>query len=162
MERISVTALTGALAALALIPAAAPGSTRNLWATVNICNTNRHPYMMGVRARMPGDGTHERMFMRFTAQFRVAGEWKRVDGGRSRWLYAGSALFRSQELGYTFTFDPPPAGRSYLFRGLVQMQWRLRGRIVHRTHVYTERGHPTRSSDPRRFSAATCRISTPA
>ena len=47
---------------------AAPKSP-DLWATVNICDTLRHPDQMGVRASMPGDGTHERMFMRFRAQF---------------------------------------------------------------------------------------------
>ena len=63
---------------------------------------------------MPGDGTHRHLYMRFTAQFRVAkNKWKKVSGqGRSKWIYAGSALFRSQELGYTFSFDAPKANQT--------------------------------------------------
>jgi hypothetical protein len=147
---------------------AAEARARNLWATVNVCDTKRHPNEMGVRARMPGDGTRERMYMRFTAQFRSGKKWTVVAGkGVSHWLYAGSALFRTQEIGYTFSFDAPKAGSGYVMRGLVQFQWRKRRArrrwvVVHRTHLYTEGGHPTSGADPKRYSAARCRIATPA
>jgi hypothetical protein len=156
------------LIALACALAAAPsGSAKssNLWATVNVCDTAASPNAMGVRARMPGDGRRHRMYMRFSAQFRNAkGVWVPVSGkGASRWLYAGSALFKTQELGYTFSFDAPKAGSSYVMRGLVQFQWRRKsGSVVRRTHLHTEAGHPTRGADPKNFSAARCTISTPA
>lgn len=157
--------IPAALIAL-LAPAAAAQArpVKDLWATVNVCDTKKSPDQMGVRARMPGDGTHRRMYMRFTAQFRSGGEWKRVSGrGRSKWLYAGSALFRNQELGYTFSFDAPKAGSSYLMRGLVQFQWRAptSGSVVRRTHRYTSKGHPTKLAEPKGYSRATCRITTP-
>ena len=148
-------------AALAKRPA-----RKNLWATVNVCDTRKSPDDMGVRARMPGDGTHRRMYMRFTAQYRAApGKWKVVRGlGRSPWYYAGSALFRTQELGYTFSFDKPKPGSSYVMRGLVQFQWRAptSGSVVKRKQRLTESGHPTKPADPPRYSRATCKISTPA
>ena len=151
------------IAVLAIAPAGAEASARNLWATVNVCDTSTHPNAMGVRARMPGDGTRRRMYMRFNAQYRSGKTWKTVSGkGVSRWLYAGSALFRHQELGYTFSFDAPQAGSGYALRGLVQFQWRSRGgKVVHRTHDVTEGSHPSRGADPKGFSAASCRISTP-
>ena len=151
-------------------PDAEAGRTKDLWATVNVCDTAKSPDDMGVRARMPGDGTRERMYMRFTAQYRSGKEWKIVSGhGRSAWLYAGSALFENQELGYTFSFDSPGAGKSFLMRGLVQFQWRDRRRhlgrlrtvVVRRSHAYTEGGHPTKRAEPPGFSAATCRIRGP-
>jgi hypothetical protein len=156
-----------ALAALSLVivPAAEAKPPKDLWATVNVCDTEKSPDQMGVRARMPGDGTRRRMFMRFTAQFRSGKTWKPVSGrGRSRWLLAGSALFRNQELGYTFTFDAPKPGTSYLMRGLVQFEWRAKtsGTVVRRTHRYTSKGHPTKPAEPKGFSRATCRIATPA
>jgi hypothetical protein len=139
---------------------------KNLWATVNVCDTKKSPDDMGVRARMPGDGTHRRMYMRFTAQYRAApGKWKVVRGlGRSPWYYAGSALFRTQELGYTFSFDKPKPGSSYVMRGLVQFQWRAptSGNVVKRAQRLTSSGHPTKPADPPKFSAATCKIATPA
>ena len=164
MRRVALASM----AALACLLVAAPaGSARssNLWATVNVCDTANSPNAMGVRARMPGDGRRHRMYMRFRAQFKnVKGQWVRVSGkGASHWLYAGSALFKTQELGYTFSFDAPNAGSSYLMRGLVQFQWRTKkGTIVRRTHLYTTAGHPTHGADPKDFSAAHCTISTPA
>jgi hypothetical protein len=154
-------------AALALglgVPAAARAE-KDLWATVNVCDTQKSPDDMGVRARMPGDGTHRHLYMRFAAQYRAGKKWKPVKGhGRSGWLYAGSALFRNQELGYTFSFDAPKAGSGFLLRGLVQFEWRAKGsgKVVRRTHRLTAGGHPTKPADPPKFSAAKCRISTPA
>jgi hypothetical protein len=152
---------------LVAAPAAqAKSASKNLWATVNVCDTKKAPNDMGVRARMPGDGTHRRMYMRFTAQYRAApGKWKVVRGlGRSPWYYAGSALFRTQELGYTFSFDKPKPGSSYVMRGLVQFQWRAptSGSVVKRKQRLTEGGHPTKPADPPKYSRATCKISTPA
>ena len=137
---------------------------KNLWATVNVCDTPKSPNMMGVRARMPGDGTRRRMFMRFTAQYRTGGRWKVVAGARSRWLLVGSARESWRELGYTFGIDAPKPGASFVLRGLVQFQWRKKGtrKVERRSHRYTERGHPTRVGQPRNYSAARCRISTPA
>jgi hypothetical protein len=162
MRRLILIALPLLLAPAAHAATAKP--VKDLWATVNVCDTAKSPDQMGVRARMPGDGTKRRMYMRFTAEFRSGTKWKVVSGrGRSGWLYAGSALFRNQELGYTFSFDAPKAGTSYMMRGLVQFEWRAKGsgKVVRRTHRYTERGHPTKPADPAGYSAATCKISTP-
>lgn len=166
---VAVAAL--AVAGLCAPPASAAKKTRDLWSTVNVCDTPHSPNRMGVRARMPGNGTRERMWMRFTAQYRVApGRWKAVPGrSRSKWLYAGSALFENQELGYTFAFDSPKAGSSFLMRGLVQYQWRDRRRhlgrlrtvVVRRSHRYTSGGHPTKRAEPAGYTAAVCRIRGP-
>jgi hypothetical protein len=155
------------LAALPLLlaPAAAQAKPqKDLWATVNVCDTPKSPNRMGVRARMPGDGTRRRMYMRFSAQFRSGGKWKPVNGqGRSKWLLAGSALFRNQELGYTFSFDAPKPGQTFLMRGLVQFEWRAKGSgtVVRRTHRYTAKGHPTAPAEPKGYSKGTCKITTP-
>ena len=154
---ILLVALLGALLATA---APATAGSKHLWATVNVCDTPKQPDKMGVRARMPGNGRPGRMYMRFTAQFRDEDGWKRVEGrGRSDWLLAGRSVFRYRELGFTFSFGAPATGRSYLMRGVVDFQWRNRkGRVVARARRITEDGHPTSSSDPKRFSAARCRI----
>jgi hypothetical protein len=155
--------LTALIAALLAVPGPAAAATENLWSTVNVCDTAKQPNKMGVRARMPGNGRRGRMFMRFTAQFRDADGWGRVEGqGRSGWLPAGRSIFRYRELGFTFSFGAPPAGRSYLMRGLVEFQWRNRkDRVVARARRVTEGGHKTAQADPRGFSASRCRIETP-
>ena len=160
MTRIAITTTALLLGAVALVPAAQGASGANRWATVNVCDTARHPNEMGVRARMPGDGTRGKMYMRFTAQYRTSSGWRRVSGeSSSGWLSAGSSMFRYQERGFTFKFDPPPAGTSYLMRGVVNLQWRDRqGKVEHRRRLITEGGHPSRGADPKRFSAARCRI----
>jgi hypothetical protein len=158
-----------ALTAAALLVTASADAKRvkDLWATVNVCDTKKAPDDMGVRARAPGDGSRAQIYMRFTAQFRSGGTWKRVERGRSKWLRAGSARFLNQEIGYTFSFHKPEPGRSYLMRGFVQFQWRDRRKhhrhrvVVRRAQRYTEAGHPTQGAQPKKFSAARCTISTP-
>jgi hypothetical protein len=161
--------LAVALIALSATPVAPAEAKRvkDLWATVNVCDTKKSPDDMGVRARAPGDGTRAQIYMRFTAQYRVDKTWKQVRGGRSGWLRAGSALFRNQEIGYTFSFNKPQPGRSYTMRGSVDYQWREKRRhrkrrvVVRRAHRYTQSGHPTVGAEPKRFSAARCKIATP-
>src|SRR4051812_46625386 len=164
MARLLTASVAALVCAVAVAAPASAARSRNLWATVNVCDTAKSPNDMGVRARMPGDGRRHAMYMRFSAQFKNGAAWQPVEGkGASRWLYAGSALFRTQELGYTFSFDAPNAGSVYVMRGLVQLQWRSKkGKVLRRTHVYTEGGHPTRGADPKGYSAAQCKISTPA
>ena len=162
--------LAAVLAALAVAatPAAARKKPDLLWATVNVCDTRKHPNIMGVRARMPGNGTRQRMYMRFIAQYRNSeGRWRQVS--RSRWEPVGSAILRYREAGFDFPFNTPSPGTSYLTRGVVKFQWRKKRRnrrgwrVVKRRTEVTEAGHRgTRDSDPRGFSAARCRISTPA
>src|SRR4051794_25501141 len=170
MTKAISTLLAAALTALAAAagPAAAKTKPNFLWATVNVCDTPRHPDRMGLRARMPGNGTRQRMYIRFTAQYRSGGRWKRVKGARSGWDYAGSARFRWKESGITFEFNTPKPGAGYVMRGFAQFQWRAkrkhrRGwRVVRRAHRLTRGGHPgTLDADPKGYSAAHCRISTP-
>lgn len=157
---------------LAAFPAGATARPRELWTTVNACNTPSGPNEMGVRGRMPGDGTRGRMYMRFTAQFRDAdGRWKDLDGdGRSPWIYAGSARFTYQEAGFTFSFDPPQAGDRFLFRGVTDFVWRARRHrdgkvrmvVVERDRKVTAAGHPSDEAEPPGYSAETCEIDGPA
>jgi hypothetical protein len=139
----------------------------DLWATVNICDTLRHPDQMGVRASMPGDGTRKRMWMRFRAQFldTTKNKWFNVKGnGDSGWVLAGSAR-ATRELGWTFSFSPPAAGSTYTLRGVVNFQWRVRRRVngkmrsvvVRRAQANTKGGFKsTTGADPPGYSDGIC------
>src|SRR3954467_14708094 len=126
------------LLALALLAAPAAAEARPNpapWATVNSCDTPSSPDAMGVRAAMPGDGTRERMYVRFTAQFysRTRGRWLTAAGsGQSPWLYVGLARYRSLQAGWTFAFAPPPQGAVFRMRALAEFEWRARRRVGHR------------------------------
>ena len=162
---LTTTALVTIALASGISAPAGARPVKNLWATVNVCDTPKSPNKMGIRARMFGDGTSRRMYMRFTAQYRTDGRWKVVSGARSRWLYLGNARDTWREQGYTFGINAPKPGTSYVLRGLVQFEWRKRGtrKVERRSHRYTERGHPTgNAGQPRNYSAARCRIRTPA
>jgi hypothetical protein len=160
--RISLLAVALTLALAAALPAAAGArAASHLWATVNVCDTGRSPDTIGIRARMPGNGTRERMWMRFRTQFysRDDATWKYVSqGGASRWVEVGSALFAFKETGYEFRFAAPAAGDYYMLRGVVEFQWRQGSKVRSRKRKFTESGHRTVGADPKDFSAARCRI----
>ncbi|HEX2070391.1 MAG TPA: hypothetical protein VHF90_01935 [Thermoleophilaceae bacterium] len=96
------------------------------WATVNICDTDGKRNSVGIRAGMPGNGTRQRMYMRFQLQWYRPRERRYVDtGAPSTWVGAGSARFRAAQRGFTFAgiADPPEGGR-FRLRGEVNFEWR--------------------------------------
>jgi hypothetical protein len=107
-------------------PRAAANAAARLWATVNICDTFDYPDGMGIRASMPGNGSRDRMYMRFSAQWwsGLQQAWLDVPGGTSPWIRAGSARYASRQAGWTFDFQTPPMGRAYILRGTVEFHWR--------------------------------------
>ena len=141
---------------------AATRTNRYLWATVNFCDTVNRPDMMGVRASMPGDGEHTEMWMRFSAQYydRTNQLWSEVKGsGVSKWRDVGSGDHRSAQGGYTFAFDAPTNGKTFVLRGAVDFKWVKHRRIVRTAHLITRRGHPnTKEADPKTYSASLCEI----
>jgi hypothetical protein len=100
--------------------------SRHLWATINICDTETNPNVLGVRASMPGNGRPQRMYMRFSAQWWSGSQqqWLDVPNGTSPWIYAGSARYAARQAGWTFDFQTPPMGRAYILRGSVEFHWR--------------------------------------
>ena len=148
------------------LPAPALASHRGrLWATVNICDTERNPNVLGVRASMPGNGTSQTMWMRFRASYfdRSTETWHSVGGESvSPWVKVGDARYRSRQAGRKFRIDPPAPTTTFVVRGLVQFQWRRGRKVVRRAKQKTLSGHPTgRHGDPRGYSAGVCEIKFP-
>src|SRR5919199_3726838 len=160
MNRVFVTTVALACCAVAAVPASAQKRPKDLWATVNVCDTTLHDNMMGVRASMPGDGDRTRMYMRFVAQYydRARQLWSEVKGsGISKWIYVGSGIYARRQGGYTFAFDAPTGGKTFVLRGAVDYKWTKGRRIVRTAHLLTKAGHPnTRGADPPGYSAALC------
>jgi hypothetical protein len=134
-----------------------------LWATVNICDTRKHPDTIGIRASMPGSGKKgEKMYMRFQVQyFRTSTQkWAPTDATVDSGFQAvGSAMFRRRESGWNFSITPPPAGQTYRLRGVVTFEWRKSKTVVRRAQKRTHSAHRgTFGADPKGFSAAECTI----
>ncbi len=156
---LALVALTLGLA----VPSEAAAAT-NLWATVNQCDTERRPDTLGIRASMPGNGTGQRLYMRFEAQYYDAANGVYLPSGSStRFIHVGSARFRTTQAGYLFEFGAPPPGTDMTMRGLVSFQWRARrnGRLVvvrRARRVTTSDIRGVEEGEPRGSSAATCVI----
>ena len=102
-------------------------TSRPFWATVNVCDTEKSPNALGVRTSVPGNGTHQRIFARYTAQWWSGAEqkWLTVSGsGVTPWVFIGDADMTSRQAGWTFRFVQPPTGTTYVMRGVVELQWR--------------------------------------
>ena len=154
MRPILLTGLV--LLATAATPAAA--AERDLWATVNVCDTAAHPDEIGVRASMPGPASATGLYVRFRVQYQDAanGRWRHVSGADSKWRRVGRGRGRPVESGWSFQLS---GGKPQLVRGVARFQWRRGGHVVRRARRYTAAGHrSTRGADPPAFSAATCRI----
>jgi len=151
------------LAALApaAVAAAAPADDRHLWASVNACDTDARPDMIGIRASMPGSGRRETLLMRFRVQYLdpADGRWRFVASGADSGLRRiGVTRTRRLESGHDFRFKP--RGAAHFLRGHVTFVWRRGGRISRQVSEVTEAGHrSSRGADPPDYSAATCRIS---
>lgn len=147
-----------------VFPGTASAGSPDLWATVNVCDTVAAPNTIGIRASMPGNGTSQRMYMRFEAQWYSTKRRKFVPtGSSSRWISAGSARHGSSQAGFSFQFDSPPAGTTFLMRGKVDYQWRARKKkrtvVVRERTRYTKAGlKDVAAGDPPGRSEAQCLI----
>jgi hypothetical protein len=153
---------------------------RPFWATVNICDTSDSPNALGIRTSVPGNGSNERIWARYTAQWwsAAAQEWKTVGGsGITDWNYVGTADMSARQSGWTFRFVQPTAGTTYVMRGVVQLEWRdevqatrrasrsrkarqaQRVAVVRERTLLTETGmHGVQGGDPAGTSKAMCLI----
>jgi hypothetical protein len=117
-RRWTVLALAGVLGVLAVPAHGAGDELTSTWANVNICS----PTQLGARAQLAGDGSSDRMRVRFTAQWQSPGGWLPLGGqATSPWQDAGSAEFTWGQAGWTYNLSVP-AGETYLLRAVAEMQ----------------------------------------
>jgi hypothetical protein len=153
------------LLALLLVPTAAIAAKRpdrGPWATVNVCDTTKHPNAIGIRAAMPGDRhTGVRLQMRFRVQWLDPADKKwhnLLQGGDSGFFTLGSGK-AGRETGQIFRYEAPAAGKSQQLRGAVQFRWTRKGKVLRHAQRVTRAGHVSSAgSDPKGFSAASCTL----
>lgn len=136
-------------------------SSRELWATIDVCDPADEPNTVGIRGSMPGDGhAGEKMYMSFRLQYMNAREqWVDVASGASSSFVAVGSGAAARQGGATFDLKPVNGQPPVTLRGVVDFQWR-HGKTVKLSATRTSSvGHKSLAgADPANFSAATCVI----
>lgn len=139
-----------------------PLSSRQLWATVDVCNPHDQPYTVGIRGSMPGDGNRkDTLYMRFRIQY--------LDPASKRWTYishgADSGLLKlgsaqaARQAGRSFQFAHVSGRPAFRLRGIVFFQWKHGSTVSLSTYRVTSAGHKSvAGADPRGYSAGTCTL----
>ena len=154
MAPAAARAKTGGLASLL--------SSRELWATIDVCSPADQANTVGIRGAMPGDGhSGDRMYMSFRLQYlnTATGKWSNLGKGESPTYVAVGPAAAARQGGRSFQLVPVAGRPGVSMRGIVDFQWR-RGRTVLQTaERTTTAGHRSLAgADPAGYSAATCVI----
>jgi hypothetical protein len=163
MARTLVAASALALALIVAAPASAKKPKAPLWATVNVCDTAKHPDAIGIRASMPGVPRKKaRMYMRFRVQWRDPADdlWHNIigAGGDSGFVRIGRGK-ATRQAGQIFRYESPGQGKTLRLRGVVDFRWKVGRKVMRHSRRITEKGHrSTAGADPKRYSAAVCEI----
>jgi hypothetical protein len=134
--------------------------SRQLWATINICNPADQPDILGVRGSMPSDGhPRDTMYMSFRLQYLSStnNRWADLAGTTPTFISVGGGAARQG--GQSFQLMPVTGKPAVTLRGLVEFQWRRGKLVIESAKRPTTAGHVSLAgADPRGFSAATCQI----
>ena len=139
-----------------------PAHAKRLWATVNVCDTEKRPQTIGVAGSMPTIKTASKMYMRFRLQYRdnatKAFKWVPGEAADSDWEIVDPGKGKTRTAGHDFTLAPPKNGK-YVVRAQISYEWRKGKRVLLAAARMTTAGHPrTTAADPKAYSAATCVI----
>jgi len=130
--------------------------SKRLWATINICDTRRHPNTIGIRGQVPALGFQASISIAITVEF-FNPDTKRFAPapGAKKSISINNVSQGIQQGGVTFQF-PIHSG---LLRGSAIFSWKRAGRVIGHTDRPTTGGHRDADfSDPRGYSAPTCTI----
>ena len=133
--------------------------SKDLWATVNVCEPRRAPQLVGVRAQMPALG--------FPAQLSIAISLEYWNVAQQRYVTIdkpnaqasvtlGTVTAGVEQGGETFAFNPRPGA---FLRATVTFSWRRKGRLLLTQTRHTTGGHHDADHGvPAHFTSAHCRI----
>jgi hypothetical protein len=134
-------------------------SSRQLWATVDVCSPSDQPYTVGIRGSMPGDGqAHDKMYMSFRLQYMSSSlkRWVDLAGASSNFVAVGTGASARQG---GRSFQLVAGNTAATLRGVVRFQWRRGKTVMFSVSRPTSGGHKSLAgADPPGYSAATCQI----
>ncbi len=135
--------------------------SRELWATVDVCDPADQRDTIGIRGSMPGDGSaQDAMYMDFQLQYlQGKNTWVDLAHGGSSGLIAVGPAKTVRQGGTSFQLMPAKGKPAYTMRGFVTFQWRQNGKVLHEVTRATSAGHQgVADADPPGFSAGECTI----
>jgi len=136
-------------------------SSKELWATIDVCSPKDQPNTVGIRGSMPGDGiAGDKMYMSFRLQYmNAAGAWvDLIAGATPGYVSVGSSL-AAREGGRSFQLVPVVGKPASKLRGVVAFQWRHGHSVLLGISRPTTAGHAALAgADPAGYSAASCPI----
>jgi len=173
---VPIRLFTGALLVLVLAVAATPalgaasGPTPNqiksavhnaerskrLWATINVCDTRKHPHTIGIRSEAPALGFQATISISIAVDFYSKTDKRfEPDPNATKMIKVGPVTHGIHQRGVTFRFAPH-TGR---LRGTATFSWTRHGKVLGSTkRLTTPSQHDADFGDPSGFSAATCMI----
>jgi hypothetical protein len=131
--------------------------SRNLWATVNICNTKRHPDVVGIRGQMPALGFSSALSMQVALRYWSDSEKRyKALSNTKHTLALGAERNGLHQGGISFQFTP----HAGTLAGTIRFEWRVHSRAIGHVVRHTSADHPDADqADPAHFSAGKCAIS---
>ena len=136
--------------------------SRDLWATIDVCNPPDQRDYVGIRGSMPGvKQAQDKMYMAFRLQYMDAATKHWVDLSSAKppvYVYVGPGSSVRQG-GRSFQLVPRTGKPAATLRGVVSFQWRRGKTILQSVSRPTTAGHTSLAgADPAGYSAASCLI----
>jgi hypothetical protein len=130
--------------------------SKRLWATINVCDTRKHPNTIGIRGEVPALGFSATISISLGVDFYSRTDKRfEPDPNAKQMIKLGPVSHGIHQRGVTFRFAPD-TGR---LRGTATFSWSRRGKLLGSTkRVTTSSHHDADFGDPSGFSAATCMI----
>jgi hypothetical protein len=129
--------------------------SKQLWSTINICNTKHHRHTVGIRGQMPSLGFAASLSMQVQVDYwNYAAKKFEPDPGVHQLVSLGDPANEIVQGGATFKFKPPA-----LLSGTITFQWKLNGKVIGSKRGATATGHKNaKFGDPPGYSSSSCKI----
>jgi len=130
--------------------------SKRLWATINVCDTRKHPHTIGIRSEAPALGFQATISISIAVDFYSKTDKRfEPDPNATKMIKVGPVTHGIHQRGVTFRFAPH-TGR---LRGTATFSWTRHGKVPGSTErLTTQSHHDADFGDPSGFSAATCMI----
>jgi hypothetical protein len=129
--------------------------SKQLWSTINICNSKHHPDTLGIRGQMPSLGFPAALFMQVQVDYwNYTAKKFEPDPGVQQRVSLGDPANEVVQGGAEFKFKPPA-----VLAGTITFEWKLRGRLIGAKRRATGGGHKNaKFGDPPGYSKNDCTI----